>query len=94
MKKEIDIEELSSLKDKIQSKKALIGAETVLKELRAGRLKKILLASNCPAKVKTDVLSYAKLSSVPVIDLVQNNEELGILCKKNFLVAVVGLREE
>ena len=87
-------EEVKVLKLRVQEKKAVIGADLVLKSIRNGSLKRVFLASNCPAQTKEDVLHYAKLASIPVVELNYNNEEIGIFCKKNFLVSVLGLTSE
>lgn len=84
--------DLKKLKEDAQSGKAVIGTDLVLKGLRTGGLGKVFLARNCPQKIRDDVQYYAGLAKVPVVELEQNNEEVGVLCKKNFLVSVVALR--
>lgn len=86
--------ETKELKAKAQEGKIIVGTEKVLKRLRENKIKKIFLASNCPAKIKDDINHYAKLAKIPVIELNLNNEELGLFCKKNFFVAVLGITEE
>ncbi|MBI2666837.1 ribosomal L7Ae/L30e/S12e/Gadd45 family protein [Candidatus Woesearchaeota archaeon] len=82
---------LKSLQSLAQARKLIIGSDRVLKELRKGGLKKVLVAKNCPSEQKGDILHYAHLTEIPLVALEQNNEELGVLCKKNFFVAVVGI---
>ena len=90
-KKEIS-EEIKLLKTRVVTeKKAVIGTERVLKELRTRKLQKVFLASNCPDKIKKDVQYYAQLAEVPVMELKMDNEELGVFCKKNFFVSVIGI---
>jgi len=93
MKKEVD-EQLQLLKKKIQDGKVLIGSNAVLKTLKAGTSKKVFIASNCPQDVKQSIQHYAQLTGIPLIELEQNNEELGIFCKKNYFVSVVAVMEE
>jgi large subunit ribosomal protein L30e len=88
-KKEIETH-MKELKLKIQEGKVVLGAEVVLKRLRTGSLSKIYLASNCPDKFKQEIVDYALLSKVPVVELKQDNEELGVFCKKNFFVSALG----
>ena len=85
-----DNENIKILKVKIQSGKVVIGTDRVMKALKSGSLEKVCLASNCRADVEKDIQYYAGLVNIPVIKLDQNNEELGVLCKKNFFVAVLG----
>jgi len=90
-KAEIKEEETKELKNRIQSGQAIIGSSRVVKALQAGKIKTVFMAKNCPIKIRDDLLHYAQLAGAEVVNLEQNNEELGIICKKNFFVAVVGI---
>ncbi|HIG93081.1 MAG: hypothetical protein QT02_C0007G0004 [archaeon GW2011_AR9] len=91
MAKKKDVgEELKVLRQKVQDGKAIVGKERVLKQLKSGTLSKVFLSSNCPEKVKEDIQYYAQLAKIPVIELEQNNVELGLFCKKNYFISVVG----
>ncbi|MBU0457692.1 MAG: ribosomal L7Ae/L30e/S12e/Gadd45 family protein [Nanoarchaeota archaeon] len=95
MAKKEEIEtEIKELKTKVQEGKAIIGKDEVLKWLKDKKLNKVFVASNCPPKIREDIGYYAKLAEVPVLDLNLDNEELGIFCKKNFFVMVLGTIEE
>lgn len=93
-KKVITTDVLKELKARIQEGKVIIGTEQVLKRLRAKTVQRVYLARNCPVLVKEDVMHYATLGSVPVTELDQTNEELGIFCKKNFFISVLGIPGE
>ncbi len=83
------------LKKNIQEGNVIIGKDRVLKALKGGeKLSSVLLATNCPADVKADIEHYGKLVGVDVTVAEQDNEELGILCKKAFFVAVLGIKGE
>lgn len=69
----------------------VIGGDRVLKLLRQGGLKKVFASKNCPLRLVQSLSRYARLAQVPFVQLEQNNEEVGLLCKRNFAVAVVGL---
>lgn len=85
--------DMKDLKAKLQDGKVIIGKERVLKHLRAKSLAKVFLASNCPEDLKEDLVTFAKLVKVPVIELNLNNEELGLFCKKGFFIAVLATTE-
>lgn len=89
-KKELD-ERLVELKSKIQENKVVIGTDRVLKELKAKKLSKVFTAQNCPQNIKDDIKYYANLGNIHHIELDQDNEELGIFCRKNFFVSVIGI---
>lgn len=82
---------LSEVRQALHAGTAVVGTELVLKRLRSGRLVKVFLAKNCPAPVRADIEQYAALGSIPVTLLPIDNEEFGIVCKKNFFVAVLGI---
>ncbi len=91
-KRDLDAE-LRDLKLKVQDEKIIVGGERVLKLLQEKDFEKVYLAKNCPAKLRSDVMQYAHLTQTPVVELEQTNEELGIFCKKNFFVSVLGTRK-
>ncbi|MBI2103101.1 ribosomal L7Ae/L30e/S12e/Gadd45 family protein [Candidatus Woesearchaeota archaeon] len=84
--------ELNQLKLEVQNGTIVVGGEVVLKLLKEKGLQKVFLAKNCPQKLRSDVMHYARLAQVPLVELTLTNEELGIFCKKNFFVSVLGTR--
>lgn len=88
--KETDAE-LKELKAKLLEGKALIGKERVLKELKNDCLQRVYIARNCPQNLKEELEYLAKLIKIPLFGLSLDNEELGVFCKKNFFVSVVGI---
>ncbi len=82
---------MQTLKEAIESKKIIIGKERTLKLLRKGSLQQVYIASNCPKNVKEDVSHYSKLFDIPISQLKENNEELGILCKKPFAISIIAV---
>ena len=82
---------MKELKQAVQDGNVLIGTERVMKAVKAGNLKKVFLAKNCPAEVKRDIEHYASLGSISVEQVEMDNEELGVFCKKNFFVSVIGV---
>jgi ribosomal protein L30E len=70
--------------------KLVIGTDRVMKLLRAGDLKQVLVASNCKADVRDDVTHLAGDAEVVALDV--TNEELGVFCKKAFNIQVLGIK--
>jgi|TARA_B100001971_G_C17893445_1_gene384224 large subunit ribosomal protein L30e len=87
-------ENKASLAEDLKSKKIIFGTDRVIKSLKAGKISKIYLSSNCKASTKSDIAHYGKLGNVEIITLEVPNEELGILCKKPFSISVLGLVKE
>lgn len=79
----------ADLRKDLKTKKPILGSEKTLKELKTGNLTKIYLSSNCKEETKKDILHYAKLSDIKVIELEETNEDLGIICKKPFNISVI-----
>ena len=92
-KKELS-EELKLLRDQVREGKAIVGTERVIKALKTGNLSKVFLVSNASEDTKETVEHYASLADIPVVVLELDNEELGVLCKKNFFISVVGITGE
>lgn len=83
-------EEMKQFLAKLQEKKVIIGTERVLKAVKDRTLRRVFMAKNCPAATKKDLQYYAGLAEIPLLELDMTNEELGIFCKKNYFVSVVG----
>ena len=88
------VEQLTGLKNKIIEDKVVFGRENVVKALRNKEINSVLLASNCPKLVREEIMNLARISNIKVTEVEQDNEELGVICKKNFFVAVLGIKEE
>lgn len=82
---------------KVEIKKALsenriiIGSRVVLKKLKLGKLKLIVIASNCPENIKNEIEYYSKLSNTRVEVFDGTGRELGVFCGKPFPIAVIGI---
>ena len=79
------------IKKAVEQKKIIIGTERSLKGLRQKTVKKVFISSNCPANIADDIKHLAKLASVEIVELNYPNDELGVICKKQFNISVVAL---
>lgn len=80
---------MTDLKKVIKDQKVIIGTERTIKNLKLGKAKKVFLASNCPKKVKEEILYLAKLANAQVEELDIPDEEVGMVCKKGFRISVL-----
>lgn len=71
----------------------ILGSDRVLKLLRENQMESVYLAKNAPKVVAEDVIRYAQLNGTTCEVLDIPNDELGILCKKPFNVAVIGIKK-
>jgi large subunit ribosomal protein L30e len=69
----------------------ILGTKQVVKNMRKDTLQKVYLAQNCPDPIVEDIEHYVKLVGVPIEKLDVKCDELGALCKKPFLVSVIGV---
>jgi large subunit ribosomal protein L30e len=81
----------AEFKKLLSEEKMVIGTEGTLKLLRNGKAVKVFLAANCSDQVKEDIRQYCNMGKVECVDLTQNNEEVGVLCRKPFAISVVGV---
>merc|ERR1712205_235387 len=73
----------------VKSGKFKIGYRNVIKSLRSGQSKLILISNNCPAIRRTELEYYAVLAKSDVHHFDGNNVELGTACAKLFPVSAM-----
>lgn len=81
----------AEIKKMLKSGSVVIGTERAVKSLKSGKVEKILVSSNCPARVEKDISYYAGLSKAEVHKLGYPNDELGVICKKPFSISVLAI---
>ncbi|HJX05547.1 MAG TPA: ribosomal L7Ae/L30e/S12e/Gadd45 family protein [Candidatus Nanoarchaeia archaeon] len=84
---------VEEIKKMLKSTNLIIGADRTLKALRNNELTKIFLASNAPEILTRDIEHYASLVKVDVEKLEIPNDELGVVCKKPFLITCIGMKK-
>lgn len=81
---------MNDLKEDLKKGKPIYGTENTTKKIKLGKMKKIYVASNC--KDKQTLVAYAKQFGVEVVELGENNAQLGVLCKRPHLISVLGFQ--
>ena len=76
------------------TEKLSIGTDRTLKALRRGELEQVILASNCAAETVTSIERDAALTGAEIVRMTENNDDLGVLCKKPFRIAVLGVKKK
>ena len=82
---------LDEIKKNIGKEKMLIGKNQTIKNLKLGKVEKVFLASNCKPSDREDIEYYCKLNKTPLAILSIPNDELSIVCKKQFAISVICL---
>lgn len=60
---------------------------------KSGKIKMVILASNCPEPNKSKILNNAKSSKIPVYIYPGTSIELASLSEKPFIVASISIKE-
>ena len=80
---------LAEIKKMLKSGNAMVGTEKTMKNLKLGRIEKVLVSSNCPDRIEKDISYYAGLTGTEIHKLEYPNDELGVICKKPFSISVL-----
>ncbi|MEK6982952.1 MAG: ribosomal L7Ae/L30e/S12e/Gadd45 family protein [Nanoarchaeota archaeon] len=88
MTKKIDATQIKKL---LKSGDIIIGTERTIKNLKIGKVQKVFVSSNCPARLENDLTYYAGLSGAELHKLDYPNDELSVICKKPFSISVLSV---
>ena len=77
----------------VKTGKVLFGANNAIKNAKIGKARLIIVAANCPQKIREDIAYYCRLSNVPVVIYKGNSIDLGAVCGKPFMVSALTIRE-
>eukprot|EP00897_Mesotaenium_endlicherianum_P006047 jgi/Mesen1/5470/ME000273S04705 len=77
----------------MKSGKYTLGYKTVLKSLRGGKSKLIIICNNCPPLRKSEIEYYAMLAKTGVHHYVGNNVDLGTACGKYYRVSCISITD-
>ena len=78
-----------ALRQCVDSGKVEFGANTGVKRALMGKAKLVVIADNCPAGVKDDVLRFCKLSGVPTATFEGTSMELGTVAGRPHPISVL-----
>ena len=81
--------ESAEIKKMLKSGSVVVGTEKTMKNLKLGRVQKVLVSSNCPSSVEKDINYYSGLTGAEVHKLEYPNDELSVICKKPFSISVL-----
>ena len=93
-KKKLVDEVVIEIRDNLKRNRAILGSERVLKNLKQGKISKVLLSINCRDDIKKDLEHFKSVSNFEIVNLKYKNEELGVVCKKPYTVSMIGFLKE
>jgi large subunit ribosomal protein L30e len=71
----------------VDTGKVEMGERSVRSRILLGKAKVVLVSSNCPPSLVSDLEHYSKLSGTPIIKFEGDSRELGSVCGKPFVVS-------
>ena len=83
----------TEIRKAIDDGKAILGAKRTMKLLRQGKLKQVYLTSNVSDHVRDDIEHLCTISNVQIDTIEMTNKELGVLCKRPFVVSVLSVTQ-
>ncbi len=81
----------TEIKKLIKGKTLVIGTERTIKNLKLGKVEKVIVSSNCSDSVMDDLNHYAGLGNAETIKVNYPNDELSVICKKPFSISVLSI---
>jgi len=77
----------------VRTGKVSFGTNSAIQNAKTGKVKLIILASNCPNNTREDVEYYSKLSDVPIVTYKGSSTDLAAVCGKAFSISALSIRE-
>ncbi len=77
----------------VKTGKVSFGANSALQNVKTGKAKMIILATNCPKNIKEQVEYYGKISKVPIMTYKGTSIDLAVVCNKLFIISALSIRE-
>jgi len=81
------------IREAIKEKRIVIGSRSVVKRVKRGSLKSVVVSSNCPGPLRKDLDYYATNAFITVREFKGNSVQLGELCGKPFSILLVGIKK-
>jgi large subunit ribosomal protein L30e len=79
------------LREALKENKVILGTDRTVKCLKLGKVKMIVMASNCPDDVRKDLEQYTKLGEVKLEKFDGTAKQLGVFCGKPFSIATLAI---
>lgn len=82
-----------SLAIAVKTGKILFGSNVTIKNAMSGKVRLVIIASNCPRDKREKIEYYCKLSNIPLIVYPGSSLDLGSACGKPFLISALAIRD-
>jgi len=88
------IDHAKDIKEAVALNKVIIGLDEVKKALKAENITKLYVAKNIPEDRFNELKHFADIANIEIVKLNIPNDELGILCKKQYMISVLAFRKQ
>jgi len=82
------------LKTVFKTGKTVLGSKKALNLTKTGKVKMVILSSNCPVTIKNSISNLAQFSKTAIYPSSLSSYELGRICDKPFSISVIAIRDE
>ena len=90
-KKKVEDQEIVQIRTAVEKGAAILGTKNTLKSVRSGTVSRVYMTRNTPAHVQDDLRHLCGLADVQLVELELTNKELGVVCKKPFVISVLAV---
>lgn len=82
---------LADIRKLLVARRLVIGTKETLAGLRSAALVRVFVAKNCNPRTRETLDYYGRLAGVEIVPVDVPSEELGVVCKKQFAISVLGV---
>ncbi len=84
---------ITEIKNALKNNTIVLGQDEVLKLLKQGMMSQIFMASNVSSAMEENITRYASIANTPATKISIANDEIKVVCKKQFLISVLGIKK-
>lgn len=84
---------VKTVRNAVDTDNVILGTKETLSAVLNGKVKFVVVASNCDAESRDDLKKYTELSGVELHEFDGTSIDLGEVCGKPFVVSMLGIVE-
>ncbi len=77
----------------VKTGKVSFGANSAIQNVKNGKAKLIVVASNCPKQIREQIKYYGEISKIPIITYKGDGIDMAAACNKLFIISALSIRE-
>ena len=77
----------------VKTGKVSFGVNSAIQNVKIGKAKLIVVASNCPKQIKEQIEYYGEISKIPIIIYKGDAIDMAAACNKLFIISALSIRE-